>query len=51
MGDRGNKYQKITIEQRSRIIHLIIDEKMTIKAAADLVGLGASTARMILRKY
>lgn len=51
LGDKGNKYQKITKEQRLKIIELITEQKLTIKGAALAVGLGASTARMILRKY
>lgn len=51
LGDRGNKYQKITKEQRFQIIELIMTQKFTIKAAAQAVGLGASTARMIMRKF
>lgn len=51
LGDKGNTYHKITKEQRIAIIELVIQQKMTIKSAALTVGLGASTARMILRKY
>lgn len=50
-GDKGNTYNKITKEQRLAIIQFVIGQKKTIKSAAEIVGLGASTARMILRKF
>lgn len=50
-GDRVNKYKKITKEQRLQAIELVLDRKMNIKAAADILGLGVSTVRMIVRKY
>lgn len=51
LGDRGNKYKKISKEDRMKVIQLVVVEKMTIRGAADALGLGASTARMILKKF
>ena len=51
LGQRGNQYKTITKEQRVKIIQLIGVKKMTIKKAAEIVGVGASTARMIFKKY
>lgn len=50
-GERGNKYKLITQEQRVQVVDLILRQKMTIKKAAQIVGIGSSTARMILKKY
>lgn len=30
---------------------MILEKKLTIKKAAEIIGIGASTARMILKKY
>lgn len=51
MGDRGNKYKKISKEERLRVINLVMNEKMTIRGAADALGIGASTARMIVKRF
>lgn len=42
---------KITKEQRLQILELVLNHKKTIKKAAEIVGVGSSTARMILRRY
>ena len=47
----GKQYKKITRQQRIELLSLIVEKKNTIKRAADLIGIGASTARMILKKY
>lgn len=44
-------YKKITREQRLDLLSLILTDKHTIKHAAEIVGIGPSTARMILKKY
>lgn len=51
LGDRGNKYKKISKEERLRVINLVMNEKMTIRGAADALGIGASTARMIVKRF
>ena len=50
-GDKGHRYMIITKEQRLKVLELILKNKLTIKNAAQVVGIRASSARMILRRY
>ena len=45
------QYKKISREERYELLSLIVEKKHTIKRAAEIIGIGASTARMILKKY
>jgi len=44
-------YKKISREHRFELLSLILEKKYTIKGAAEILGIGASTARMILKKF
>lgn len=50
-GDKGHRYMIITKEQRLKVLELILKNKLTIKNAAQVVGIRPSSARMILRRY
>ena len=45
------KYSFISYETRLQIIHHIYNEHLTIKKTAEILGLKASTTRMILKRY
>lgn len=47
----SKQYKKISREKRYELLSLIVEKKHTIKRAAEIIGIGASTARMILKKY
>ena len=48
-GEKG--YKKISREVRLKLIDLVCNEKLTIKDSAKIMGLSASTSRVIVRKY
>lgn len=48
---RVTKYAYISYEKRLRIVEMICEKGFTIQKTANLLGINASTARMILKKY
>ncbi len=49
--ERVAKYAHISYKKRVKIIDMIINQGNSIKKAAKLLKIKASTARMILKKY
>lgn len=45
------KYAKISLDQREKLLSLVLDEGFTFKKAADALHMNQSTARMIVRKF
>ena len=48
---KGMKYKRISKEDRQRLVEMVKDEKITIKMAAQEVGVSPSTARSIIFKF
>lgn len=48
---RVTKYAHISYEKRLRIVEMVCERGYTIQKTANLLGINASTARMILKKY
>ena len=49
--ETNRSYEKITMADRVRLIKIYEEGGKTIKAVADEMGIKASTARAILKKY
>lgn len=48
---RVTKYAHINYEKRLKIVELVIQKGYTIQKTANILGINASTARMILKKW
>lgn len=48
---RVSKYAYISFEKRLKIVEMVCEKGYTIQKTANTLGINASTARMILKKY
>jgi transposase-like protein len=48
---RISTYAYINYEKRLKIVEMVCEKGYTIQKTANLLGINASTARMILKKY
>ena len=48
---RPGKYQRITREDRLKLIKMVKNEKMSMKSAANKLNISSSTARVIVKSF